>query len=82
MIDYGVVYSGICPQQVRIDDFSVWVSTDITEVNEYGLVGYRFNQKRYSKDEYIRFLSEQNDALSEEITNTQLALCELYEGMI
>jgi hypothetical protein len=82
MIDYGTVYSGIRPQEVKIDDFSVWVSTDIKEINEYGLSGFSFLQKRYTKDEYIKLLGEENGALSEELTNTQLALCELYEGMV
>ena len=82
MMDYGVVYSGVCPQSVKIDDYSVWVSTDVKEINEDGFSGFTFLQKRYTKDEYIKLLGEENRALSEELTNTQLALCEIYEGMI
>lgn len=82
MMDYGVVYSGIRPQDVKIDDYSVWVSTDIKEIDEDGAFGFSFLQKRYTKDEYIKLLGEQNRILSDELTNTQLALCEIYEGMI
>lgn len=82
MIDYGKVYSTICPQEVKIDDYSVWVNTDITETDEEGIVMYAFLQKQYTKDEYIKLLGEENKALSQELTNTQLALCEIYEGMI
>lgn len=82
MIDYGKVYSTIRPQEVKIDDYSVWVNTDITETDEEGIVMYAFLQKQYTKDEYIKFLGEENGSLSAELTNTQLALCELYEGMM
>ena len=82
MIDYGTVYSSIRPNDVKIDDYSVWVSTDIKEIDEEDFVGFCFNQKRYTKDEYIKLLGEENKALSEELTHTQLALCELYEGMV
>lgn len=82
MTDYGEVYSGIRPQDVKIDDYSVWVSTDIREIEEDGFVSYSFLQKRYTKDEYIKFLGEENGSLSAELTNTQLALCEIYEGMM
>jgi hypothetical protein len=82
MIDYGTVYSSIRPNDVKIDDYSVWVSTDIKEIDEDGFVSYSFLQKRYTKDEYIKLLGEENGALSTELTNTQLALCELYEGMM
>lgn len=82
MIDYGMVYSTVCPESVKIDDCSVWVSTDVKEIEEGEFIGYCFNQKRYTKDEYIKLLGEENKVLSEELTNTQLALCEIYEGMI
>ena len=82
MIDHGRVYSTVCPPKIKIDDFSVWVSTDMREADEEGVVMYAFSQMQYTKDEYIKLLGEENKALSQELTNTQLALCEIYEGMI
>ena len=82
MIDYGNVYSAVRPQDVKIDDYSVWVNTQITQINDDEFVGFSFCQKRYTKDEYIKLLGEENKSLSEELTNTQLALCEIYEGMM
>ena len=82
MIDYGVVYSSIRPQEVKIDEYSVWVSTDIKEIDEEGFVSYSFLQKRYTKDEYIKLLGEENKGLNLQLTDAQLALCELYEMML
>lgn len=82
MIDYGTVYSSVKPEKIKIDDFSVWVSEGITEQVTEDETLYVFNQKRYTKDEYICVLREENDALNNQLTDTQLALCELYEMMI
>lgn len=73
------------PEPVEIDDFSVWVATNITEVAEEGTAeqpgfsGYEFDLARYDKDEYIRMIDEKNAALAAEVTSTQMALCEVYE---
>lgn len=40
---------------------------------------YQYNEVQYTKDEYIRLLSENNTSLEKEITSTQLALCSVYE---
>jgi hypothetical protein len=82
MIDYGVVYSTVRPQEVKIDDYSVWVSTEIKEVEEDEFVGFSFSQKRYTKDEYIKLLGEENKGLNLQLTDAQLALCEIYEMML
>lgn len=42
---------------------------------------YEFNQVRYTKDEYIKLIDERNTTLESQLTDTQLALCEIYEGM-
>lgn len=43
---------------------------------------YEFNQIRYTKDEYIKMIDERNTTLESQLTDTQLALCEIYEGMV
>jgi hypothetical protein len=86
MIDYGAVRSTVKPDAVEIDEYSVWVNTNITEIvvqleNE-SHTEYEFNQVRYTKDEYIKMIDERNSTLESQLTDTQLALCEIYEGMM
>lgn len=86
MIDYGKVRSTVKPDEVEIDEYSVWVNNDIKEIevqseNETH-TEYEFNQVRYTKDEYIKLIDERNLTLESQLTDTQLALCEIYEGMV
>lgn len=43
---------------------------------------YDYNQVRYKKDEYIKLIDERNATLEAQITDAQLALCEIYEEMV
>lgn len=86
MTDFGRQRSTIKPEEMTIDDYSVWVASDITQVSELpileqesGFEGYEYSLKQYSKDEYIQMLSDKNAALEEQVTDTQVALCEVYE---
>lgn len=86
MIDYGKVRSTVKPDEVEIDEYSVWVNNDIKEIevqseNETH-TEYEFHQIRYAKDEYIKMINERNTTLESQLTDTQLALCEIYEGMM
>ena len=86
MKDYGRVRSCVKPESVVIDDFSVWQHTDIQEVSENigeenEFVGYEFNMIQYGKDEFILKQATENAAIQQQITDTQLALCEVYELM-
>jgi len=80
MKDYGRVRSTVKPEPMVIDEFSVWIHKNITEVSENvgeenEFIGYEFDMIQYEKDEYIRMLDTQ-------LTNVQLALIEFYEGMV
>ena len=84
MKDFGKTRSTVKPDAVVIDDNSVWVHTDIQEVHEsvgedQSFDGYEFNMIQYEKDEYILMMSEKNAELEKQVTDTQLALCEVYE---
>ena len=84
MKDFGKTRSTVKPDAVVIDDNSVWVHTDIQEVHEsvgedQSFDGYEFNMIQYEKDEYILMMSEKNSELEKQVTDTQLALCEVYE---
>lgn len=83
MIEYKNVQSMIKPKEFEIDEYSIWKNEDISEISvpdeNGGHTEYEFNQKQYSKDEYIMFLNDNNKELEDKLTDTQLALCEVYE---
>lgn len=91
MKDYGRVRSTVCPKPIVSDELSVWVHTDITPVTENEgtereFVGYEYHMTQYTKDEYIQVQAEDNAAMQErlqateqQLTDTQLALCDVYE---
>lgn len=85
MIDYRAVRSTVKPDAVEIDEYSVWLNSDIKEIEmqseDKTHTEYEFNQVRYTKDEYIKLIDERNTTLESQLTDTQLALCEIYEGI-
>lgn len=82
MKDYGLTKSTIKPEPFKMDEYSVYICTDIEpfekEIEGEMFTGWQYKMVRYSKDEYIML---QQQKIDEEITNTQLALCEIVEGM-
>lgn len=83
MINYGLQQSTVKPLDVEITESKVFLAQDIQPVKEdHGedtFEGFSFTLIEYDKDEYIKLLQQQNDELAEEITSTQLALCDVYE---
>lgn len=61
------------------------VHTDIQEVEITDEVTgetrkeYTYQETQYGKDEYIQLMAEQNTALENEVTDLQMALCDVYE---
>lgn len=86
MIDHGKVRSTVKPEAKVIDEYSVWINTEIQEVEvnfEDNIhTEYEFNQIRYSKNEYIEMIDNRNAQLESQVTDTQLALVEVYEMML
>ena len=88
MKQYGKVRSTQQPEPKVIDDYSVWISENITQVSESwtdeqsGFTGYEYDLTQYTKDEYIRMIDDKNIALETQITDTQVALCEIYESIV
>lgn len=86
MIDYGRIRSTDAPEEKVIDEYSVWINTDIqkVEVEHDGDVHteYEFNQVQYSKDEYIKMIDDKNAQLESQVTDTQMALVEVYEMVL
>ena len=87
MKEYQKVRSTVKPEPKVIDEFSVWVAANITEVKEAtgdaetGFEGYEYDLTQYDKDEYIELMAKKNALLETQLTDTQLALCEIYEGV-
>lgn len=85
MKQYQKVRSTQQPEQKVIDDYSVWIAENITPVSEPGtdeqpgFEGYEYDLTQYTKDEYIDLIDEKNTALESQVTDTQIALCEVYE---
>ena len=85
MIDYGKQRSTVKPDELELTETKVFVSSNITEVNEpetdeySGFTGYECDLIEYSKDEYIKIQAEKNATLEDEITQAQVAMCEIYE---
>ena len=67
MINYGKVRSTVRPEQKVIDEYSVWVNTDVEVVavsdEEDERVEYEYTQTRYTKDEYIKLMDDKNTQL-------------------
>ena len=56
MTDYGIVKSTVRPEEKKVDEFSVWVNTDIAETAD----GWEYHMVQYTKDEYIKLMDEAN----------------------
>lgn len=72
-------------QPLIINKTTVYVHTNIVQAKDKdgntidGL--YVYDEVQYTKDEYIKLMSDKNETLEKEVTETQLALCELYESL-
>ena len=62
MKDFGRVQSTVKPEPLIVDDFSVWVHTDIEPISitvgEDEFNGFEYNMVQYDKDEYIQQMAE------------------------
>jgi len=83
MINHGKTQSLFTPDPVQILETSVMVAKNIREielVDETGThTGFEFDLIQYEKDEYIKLMDEKNAELEQSLTDTQLALCDVYE---
>lgn len=83
MKNYGLQRSAVEPKAVEITESKVFVATDIEQVtvtmDEQEVQEYQFNLVEYDKDEYIKIISEKNEELEQQMTDTQFALCDVYE---
>ena len=80
MTNHGKVRSTVQPKAVEIDEYSVWVASNITPVQEAGVdeqsgfTGYEYDLIQYEKDEYIKMMDDKNASLEAQMESTQEAL--------
>lgn len=88
MINHGKVRSTIKPEKMVIDEYSVWISENITKIEveseilnsneetkkDEKTVMYEYDLVQYTKDEYIAMQSNQ-------MTDVEMALVEIYESL-
>lgn len=74
--------SGEQAKPLIIGKDTVYVHTDIMLVKTDGRASkemFSYTEVQYTIEEYLHMMVEKNEALSAELTDTQLALCEIYE---
>ncbi len=85
MKQYGTQRSTVKPEDVEITESKVFSYENITEIkvknpeSDDEVTMYEFTLTEYDKDEYIRIQAEKNASLEEQMTQTQVALCDVYE---
>lgn len=88
MIDYGKQRSTVKPLGVELTETKVFIASNISTVTEPGtddqpgFSGFEFDLTEYSKDEYIKLQADKNEILEKNLTETQVALCDVYEMLI
>ena len=76
------------PQQAQpliVNKDTVYVHSNIAQAtDEDGNVIdvlYVYDEIQYTKDEYIKIMAEKNETLERDLTDTQLAIAEIYESL-
>lgn len=83
MKNYGKTRSTVRPEEKVIDEFSVWIASDIEAVSESGIynqegfIGFEYNLVQYDKDEYIKMIDDKNAFLEQQVIDIEDALCDL-----
>ena len=72
-------------QPLIVNKDTVYVHTNIVQAtDEDGNVVdglYVYDEVQYTKDEYIQMIAEKNEILERDLTDTQLAIAEIYESL-
>lgn len=81
MIEHGKTQSTIKPNAIEIDEYSVWVAENITEITKENDVLYEYDLVQYTKDEYIKLLVERDLTKADAILDLSTIVAELIGGM-
>lgn len=80
MIEHGKTQSAIRPNAIDIDEYSVWVAENITEITKENDVLYEYDLVQYTKDEYIKLLVERDLTKADAILDLSTIVAELIGG--
>ena len=73
-------------QPLIVNKDTVYVHTNIVQATDEGgnIVDglYVYDEVQYTKDEYIQIIAEKNETLERDLTDTQLAIAEIYESLV
>ena len=81
MIEHGKTQSTTKPNAIEIDEYSVWVAENITEITKENEVLYEYDLVQYTKDEYIKLLVERDLTKADAILDLSTIVAELIGGM-
>ena len=80
MINHNKTQSTIKPNAIEIDEYSVWVAENITEITKENDVLYEYDLVQYTKDEYILQIVARDDVKSKAIMELSGMMATLMEG--
>lgn len=80
MIEHGKTQSTVKPNAIEIDDYSVWVAENITEITIENDVLYEYDLVQYTKDEYILQIAARDNVKSKAIMELSDMMATLMEG--
>ncbi len=84
MINHGRVQANALPEAIVVDEYSVWVASNVTQVtipageDQQESTVYEYDLVQYDKDEYIKMQSDKQADLESQILDTQEGLVEVY----
>ena len=72
-------------QPLIVNKDTVYVHTNIVQATDKdgNVIDnlYVYDEVQYTKDEYIQIMAEKNETLERDLTDTQLAIAEIYESL-
>ena len=84
---YKNTQSTVEPKEFEINPYKVFIAKNIQLIEnssteeEIAITLYQYDLYEYTHEEYINILRETNETLQQEILDTQMALCDIYEDM-
>lgn len=80
MIEHGKTQSTTKPNAIEIDDYSVWVAENITEITIENDVLYEYDLVQHTKDEYILQVALRDSVKTKAIMELSDMVAKLMEG--
>lgn len=82
MINHGNVQSTVKPQPYEVTTENVWVAENIQEVKTDDFEGFSYDLTQYSLQEYTLNSIESRVAMGKLLTDTQVAMVEIFESLV